>query len=141
VSAGTQRPAPRVAVVADDLIWSGRLADGIRHAGGEPVLVRSLASLDALLPTVAACVVDLTSRAYEGVAAVAAAARYGVRVIAVGQHDDADGRRAARQAGAARVYAYRTLFERGDRELAAWVASLPVTAVERSRTAPASEPA
>jgi hypothetical protein len=47
-------------------------------------------------------------------------------VIAVGQHDDVALWRAARAAGAAKVYAYRVLFEHGDRALGAWVASLPV---------------
>ena len=48
----------------------------------------------------------------------------GVPAIAVGQHDDAEARRAATTAGASRVYAYRALFEHGDRVLAAWIASL-----------------
>ena len=42
----------------------------------------------------------------------------------MGQHADADARRAARAAGASKVYAYRTLFEHGDRELGAWIAGL-----------------
>jgi len=103
------------------------------------VPVRGLASLDRQLASVTGCVVDLTSRAYDGVAVVATVAGSGVRVIAVGQHDDAARRRAAREAGAARVYAYRTLSERGDRELAAWVASLPA-AVAASRAVVSSEP-
>ena len=44
--------------------------------------------------------------------------------IAVGQHDDAPLRRAAKEAGAARVHAYRSLFEHGDRELSGWLATL-----------------
>jgi hypothetical protein len=55
---------------------------------------------------------------------VRAAGAAGVPVIAVGQHDDADQRRAATDAGAARVFAYRALFEHGDRVLAAWIAVL-----------------
>jgi hypothetical protein len=112
-------------VVADDLIWATRLADGIRGAGGEPVPVRTTAALEDALGSVRGCVVDLTARAYDGVDAVRAAAEAGLPVIAVGQHDDAPLRRAARQAGAARVHAYRTLFEHGARELGAWVGSLP----------------
>lgn len=117
-------PAPPVAILADDLIWSARLADGVRRAGSEPVVVRSAGDLAGLPPSVAGCIVDLTARAYDGPAAVAAAVGAGLRVIAVGQHDDAELRRAARAAGAARVYAYRTLAEHGERELRAWVASL-----------------
>jgi hypothetical protein len=43
-------------------------------------------------------------------------------VVAVGQHDDAELRRAALGAGAERVYTYRALFENGPRTLAAWLA-------------------
>lgn len=124
MSAAPAARPPRIAVVADDLIWATRLADGIRAAGGEPVPVRAAASLDGALGSVHGCVVDLTARGYDGVEAVRAARGAGVPVIAVGQHDDAVLRRAARQAGATRVLAYRTLFEHGARELGAWVASL-----------------
>ena len=113
--------------MADDLIWSTRLADAVRRVGGEPVPVRSAGSLEAALPSVAGCLVDLTARAYDGLACLRAAAASGVQAIAVGQHDDAPLRRAAREAGASRVHAYRVLFEHGDRELGAWVAGLPAT--------------
>ncbi len=120
-----QRPAPpRIAVLADDLIWATRLVDGVRRAGGEPVPVRSAAVLAGVLASASGCVVDLTARAYDGLACLGAAAAAGVPAIAVGQHDDAGIRRAARAAGASRVYAYRTLFEHGDRELGAWVGGL-----------------
>jgi DNA-binding response OmpR family regulator len=130
---------PRIAVVADDLIWATRLTEGVRRAGGDPVQVRSAATLDAVLGgggsaadggaqgRVQGCIVDLTARGYDGVAAIQAAAGAGVPVLAVGQHDDAAARRAARAAGAARVHAYRTLFERGAAELGAWIRSLPGT--------------
>jgi len=129
VTAGTPSGS-RVAIVADDLIWATRLADGVRAAGGIPVAVRSAPALDAALASVGGtasvdgAVVDLTSRAYDGLAALAAVAAAGLPVIAVGQHDDVPLWRAAREAGAAKVYAYRVLFEHGDRELGAWVASL-----------------
>ncbi len=116
-----------IAVLADDLIWATRLADGVRRAGGAPVAVRSLSALASALPAAAGCIVDLTARAYDGVAAITAARSAGVPAIAVGQHDDADARRAAMAAGASRVYAYRALFEHGDRVLAAWIASLTGT--------------
>jgi len=115
---------PRIAVLADDLIWATRLADGVSRAGGEPVPVRSAPALEAVLTLVAGCLVDLTARAYDGLACLGAATAAGVPTIAVGQHDDADSRRAARAAGAGRVYAYRTLFEHGERELGAWVGTL-----------------
>jgi hypothetical protein len=116
--------APRIAILADDLIWATRLADGIRRTGAEPVPVRSAASLDGMLAGASGCIVDLTARAYDGVAALETATAAGVPAIAVGQHDDVDLRRAARAAGAAHVFAYRALFEHGDRDLGAWVASL-----------------
>lgn len=123
----TPRPAatgPRVAVLADDLIWATRLAEIVRRAGGEPVRLTSSALLRAALSTLDGCIVDLTARSYDGLACVVTAASAHVPTVAVGQHDDIDGRRAARDAGAAKVYAYRLLFEHGDRELGGWVAAL-----------------
>ena len=69
-----------------------------------------------------AAIVDLTARAYDGVSAIEAAHAAGVRVIAVGQHDDHDLRRRALDAGAERVYAYRKLFEDGPATLERWLA-------------------
>ena len=123
----TSRPAstgPRVAVLADDLIWATRLADIVHRAGGEPVRLASAALLRAAVSTLDGCVVDLTARSYDGIACVVIAASAHVPTVAVGQHDDADGRRTARDAGAAKVYAYRALFEHGDRDLGGWVATL-----------------
>lgn len=123
----TGRPVatgPRVAVLADDLIWATRLSEIVRRAGGEPVRLASAALLRAALGTLEGCVVDLTARSYDGLMAVNIAAMAHVPTIAVGQHDAAEERRAARDAGAAHVYAYRTLFEHGDRDLGGWVAAL-----------------
>ena len=111
----------RVAVLADDLIWSTRLTDALRAAGAEPVPVRSLSGLAATLPSADRVVVDLTARAYDGVAAIETSRAAGRPVLAVGQHDDRDLRRRALAAGADRVYAYRKLFEDGPRTLAAWL--------------------
>ena len=118
---------PRVAVLADDLIWATRLVDGLRRAGADPLPLRSAVAFEAALPTVAGCLVDLTARAYDGLDCLRAASAAGVEAIAVAQHDDLALRRAAREAGARRVHAYRALFEHGDRELAAWVAGLQAT--------------
>jgi hypothetical protein len=116
--------APRVIVLADDLIWATRLVDGVRRAGGVPIPARSAAAFASALPDVDGVLVDLTARAYDGLAALGAAAGAGVPAIAVGQHDDAPLRAAAKAAGASRVYAYRALFEHGDRELAAWLQTM-----------------
>ena len=110
-----------VAVLADDLIWSTRLADALRAAGAEPRSVRSLGSLRDALPEVDRVVVDLTARRYDGVAAIEAARAGGVQVLAVGQHDDHELRKRALAAGADRVYAYRKLFEDGPATLGAWL--------------------
>jgi hypothetical protein len=133
VTADPDLSLPRVAVLADDLIWSTRLADGVRRAGGEPVPARSAAAFDLALQGAAGCIVDLTARTYDGLAGLRTAGGAGVPAVAVGQHDDADLRRAAREAGATRVYAYRTLFEHGDRELGAWIAGLGVGPEEEAR--------
>ena len=111
----------RVAVLADDLIWSTRLADALRAAGADPRPIRSLSSLRDALFDVDRVVVDLTARAYDGVAAIEAAHAAGLPVLAVGQHDDHMLRKRALAAGADRVYAYRKLFEDGPATLRAWL--------------------
>lgn len=94
----------------------------MRASGATPAPVRTAAGLAALLPDVDRVVVDLTARAYDGIAAIAAAAAAGRPVLAVGQHDDQALRARARAAGADRVYAYRKLFEDGPAILSAWIA-------------------
>jgi hypothetical protein len=127
----TSPPRPRIAVLADDLIWSTRLVDGVRRAGGSPVALRTAPAFEAALPDADGALVDLTARAYDGLAALRAASEAGVSVIAVGQHDDAPLRKAAKAAGASRVHAYRALFEHGDRELSAWLTALGAVEEER----------
>jgi len=117
--------APRVVVLADDLIWATRLADALTTAGARPVRIRRLEDLDAALVgqsgSASRAVIDLTARAYDGVAAIERAAATGARIVAVGQHDDLELRRRALAAGAERVFTYRALFEAGPRTLAAWL--------------------
>ena len=115
-----------VTILADDLIWATRLSDAVRAAGAAPRPVRRLADLEALLGGAASSegadvIVDLTARAYDGVAAIALATARGARVVAVGQHDDAAIRRAATDAGASKVFTYRALFEDGARLLGRWL--------------------
>jgi len=110
-----------VAILADDLIWSTRLAEAVKAAGAEAKVIRRVDDLARLLP--AHVLVDLTARAYDGVAAIRLAVASGARVIAVGQHDDAALRKAALEAGASRVFSYRALFEDGPRLLGRWLAS------------------
>ena len=108
--------------MADDLIWSTRLADLARGAGATPVPIRSVAALQQAISGVDRVIVDLTARAYDGVAAVAAAHAAGRPVLAVGQHDDRELRRRALAAGAGHVHPYRRLFEDGPRQIRAWLA-------------------
>ena len=113
-----------VVILADDLIWSTRLADAARAAGAEPKRVRRLVDLEAAIVAPGSkpfVVVDLTARAYDGVAAIRSVAAAGARVLAVGQHDDIELRKAALEAGAERVYAYRKLFEDGPGTLRGWL--------------------
>jgi DNA-binding NarL/FixJ family response regulator len=77
--------------------------------------------LEAVLPDVDHVVVDLTARAYDGVAAIGLARAAGRPVLAVGQHDDAPLRRRALAAGASRVHPYRLLYEDGPRRLRTWL--------------------
>jgi hypothetical protein len=121
VTSSGSLPAPRVAVLADDLIWSTRLVAHLRRAGAEPIPVASIEALSPLFPTVAAVLVDLTSRRYDGVGAIELARTAGLRVVAVGQHDEHELRKRAIAAGAERVYAYRKLFEDGPETLASWL--------------------
>jgi DNA-binding NarL/FixJ family response regulator len=111
----------RVLVLADDLIWSTRLVAQVQAAGADAAPVRTLAALNQALPAADAVIVDLTARAYDGVVAVRKAADAGRRVLAVGQHDDAQLRRRALAAGADKVHPYRRLFEDGERVLATWL--------------------
>jgi DNA-binding response OmpR family regulator len=113
---------PSVAILADDLMWSTRLSRAVSDAGGMPLVIRDLPELAKVLGDVSYVIVDLTARAYEGVAAVEIAAHGQNHVLAVGQHDDAELRRRALEAGAEQVYPYRLLFERGPDTLAKWFA-------------------
>ena len=126
---GGPAPGETVIVLADDLIWATRLVGQLRTLGAAPVRVGSAAALEEALAAGEArrAVVDLTARAYDGIAATARASAAGLRVLCVGQHDDRDIRAAARAAGAERVYAYRKLFEDGHAALAAWL-GVPVPA-------------
>lgn len=111
----------RVLVLADDLIWGTRLVAGVREAGADPTAARTAQAFVAGLASADATLVDLTSRAYDGLAAIAAARDAGVPVLAVGQHDDHVLRRNALAVGADRVLAYRKLFDDGPATIRRWL--------------------
>ena len=112
-------------MLADDLIWASRLADAVAAAGATSRRARRIDDLRSLLAPggeAAFAIIDLTARAYDGVAAIRAARDAGARVVAVGQHDDQALRKAALEAGAERVFTYRALFDGGPRLLGGWLA-------------------
>jgi ActR/RegA family two-component response regulator len=117
--------AARVVILADDLIWSDRLARAVEAGQGVPIATRSLPAFTAALADTAdapvAAIIDLTARAYAGLEAIAAARDAGVRVLAVGQHDDRELRKQALAAGAERVLAYQKLFADGPATIAAFL--------------------
>jgi hypothetical protein len=122
--------APRLLVLADDLIWATRLegqgrtlgADVQRFASPTPLLV-ALAAEPATPTDLVA--IDATARAYDAEAAVRDVAATGARVLALVQHDDPEGRASLIAAGAGRAMPYRALFERGHGILAGLL-DLPV---------------
>lgn len=125
---------PRIAILADDLIWATRLATIVRAIGAEPLAARSAAGLAAALAGgVDRIIVDLTARAYDGVEAIATAVATGAAVLAVGQHDDVALRRRALAAGAGRVVPYRSLAEASGQALVArWIAAASAGAVSEA---------
>ena len=110
---------PRVVVLADDLIWQTRLTNILEGIGAR--VDRRSGRLDEALADADALVVDLTARSYDAIAAIERGSAAGLRILAVGQHDDAALRKRALTAGAERVYAYRKLFEDGPATLVAWL--------------------
>lgn len=130
--------APRLLVLADDLIWATRLEGQGRTLGAtvqrftttEP-LIAALATHPAMPTDLVA--IDATARTYDAEAAVRAVAATGARVLALVQHDDPEGRASLIAAGAARAMPYRALFERGHGILAGLL-DLPVPPVTSPAT-------
>jgi hypothetical protein len=120
----------RIVVLADDLIWSTRLVGHVQAAGLKAVPARTAEAFRASLAGSVGAIVDLTSRAYDGLVAIAAARDAGVPVLAVGQHDDHVLRRNALAVGADRVLAYRKLFEDGPATVVRWLAAASVAPAE-----------
>lgn len=119
--------AIRIAILAQDLIWSDRLARSVEAAGAEPARAGTAAEFDRDLRDADIAIVDLTARAYDGLEAIERARSAAVRVFAVGQHDDIELRMQALARGAERVYAYRKLFEDGPATIAGWLEQRPST--------------
>lgn len=124
----------RIAILAQDLIWSDRLARAVEAAGAEPARARNAADFDGALVDAGLAIVDLTARAYDPLIAIERARAAGARVFAVGQHDDHALRKAALARGAERVYAYRKLFEDGPATIAAWLEAQRSPGTAEART-------
>jgi hypothetical protein len=114
---------PRVAILAQDLVWADRLARSVEAAGAEPARAKTLPELDRALACADRVIIDLTARAYDPIEAVGRARALGARVLAVGPHDDVALRKRAFAAGADKVLAYRKLFEDGPATVERWLAS------------------
>ena len=96
--------APRLLVLADDLIWSTRLEGQGRTLGADVQRFATTAPLIAALAANPATpsdlvAIDATARAYDAEAAVRAVAATGARVLALVQHDDPEGRASLIAAG------------------------------------------
>ena len=113
--------APRIAILAQDLIWSDRLARAAEAAGASPTRAKTAPEFDRALECADLAIVDMTASAYDALTAIERARSTGARVLAVGQHDDIDMRKRALARGAERVFAYRKLFEDGPATIAAWM--------------------
>jgi DNA-binding response OmpR family regulator len=120
-----------VVVVADDLMWSTRITEAVRRAGGAAVPLSSDSELSVALEafeqgdvhSISGAVVDLAARRLDGVAAIARISSARLPVIAVAEHDDQLTRKRALEAGAMRVFSYRKFFEDGTRLVQGWLAA------------------
>ena len=113
---------PRVVVLAQDLIWSDRLARLVEAAGAVAERVATGPAFDRALDGAGFAIVDLTARAYDPLAAIERAHERSVHVLAVGPHDDVDERKEALARGADQVLAYRKLADDGPATVERWLA-------------------
>lgn len=112
-------------------MWSTRLAETVRRAGGNAVQLSSDAELAIALeaqelgdePALGGAIVDVAARRFDAVAAIERIRAARLPVIAVAQHDDQLTRRRALGAGASRVFSYRKFFEDGTRLVEGWLAA------------------
>jgi hypothetical protein len=112
-------------------MWSTRIAEAVRRAGGTAVALGSEAELAVVLEaedlaeraTLSGAIVDMAGRRFDAVAAITLLGTVRLPVIAVAQHDDQLTRRRAREAGASRVFSYQTFFTHGTRLVEGWLAA------------------
>jgi CheY-like chemotaxis protein len=112
-------------------MWSTRIAEAIRRAGGHVVAMTSETELAVALeaqsvgdqPTISGAIVDMSARRIDAVAAIGRVSEARLPVIAVAQHDDQLTRRRALQAGASRVFSYNKFFLDGTQLVERWLAA------------------
>lgn len=110
-------------------MWSMRIAEAIRRAGGEAVALGAESefgiALDAYAlgerQSISGAIVDLKVRGLDGIAAIERVHAARLPVIAVAEHDDQLTRKRALHAGASRVFSYRKFFEDGTRLVEGWL--------------------
>jgi electron transfer flavoprotein alpha/beta subunit len=119
---------PGITILAEDLVWADRLARAVEAAGAEPARTKTAREFDERAASSDRAIVDLTARSYDPIVAVEHACAAGVRVLAVGPHDDVALRKRALAAGADKVLAYRKLFEDGPATIARWLTSVELAA-------------
>jgi DNA-binding response OmpR family regulator len=120
-----------VVVLADDLMWSTRITEAVRRAGGSAVQLGSDEELAIALEayelgdrqSISGAIVDLAARRFDGVAAIERVSGARLPVIAVAEHDDQLTRKRALKAGATRVFSYRKFFEDGTRLVEGWLSA------------------
>jgi DNA-binding response OmpR family regulator len=112
-------------------MWSTRISEAVRRAGGSAIGLSTEAELDVALQahdlsedqSVNGAVVDLAARRFDGVDAVQKVHAARLPVIALAEHDDQVTRKRALNAGAGRVFSYRKFFEDGTRLVEGWLAA------------------
>jgi hypothetical protein len=110
-------------------MWSTRIVESVRRAGGRAVPLASLHELALALEahdederqTISGAVVDMSARRFDAAAAIEQVSSARLPVIAVAQHDDQLTRRRATQAGAIRVFSYNKFFGDGTRLVERWL--------------------
>ena len=146
---------PLIAVIADDLIWASRLIAAVQQAGAMPVrmgtdseieLAFDAVALEApdpadadALPRLVGAIVDLFGHRYDGVEAVRRATAAGLPVVAITQHDDAETRKLAREAGALRVFSYNKFFQDGGALVRKWFVAADAEAADEAEEGAAED--
>ena len=110
-------------------MWSTRITESIRRAGGSAVRLGSVEELAVAIeaydlgeePTLGGAVIDLNARRFDAVEAIEQVHRARLPVIAVAQHDDQVTRKRALKAGASRVFSYDKFFREGTRLVDDWL--------------------